>query len=86
MRKDHVRLEGDEFLRQLRDPSTSRGVAIIDLDVAALSPSQPLKLLSKTDEAWLHPWIVRSQTHEHANPPNTAGLLRVCCHRPCDKA
>jgi hypothetical protein len=56
--------------------------AIIDLQIAALAPTQFLKCLQECSSANLCFGIVFGQVHKHADAPHTLRLLRTRRDRP----
>src|SRR5262245_36554975 len=62
--------------------SASRREAIVQMDVAALRPSEPLKRLPESREPLLQFRIALREGYHHANPPPLVGLLRARRERP----
>jgi len=62
--------------------SASRREAIVQMDVAALRPSEPLKRLPESREPLLQFRIALREGYHHANPPHLVGLLRMRHERP----
>ena len=69
MGQDHVGLGGDHLLGErliLVRPAGRE--AYVDVDVAALRPSQLFHSLPESGEALLHVRLVRGRGHQHADP------------------
>ena len=76
MREDYVGPQGDQLFRQRLRLSAAGRKTNIDAHIAALRPSEPLKLLSKLREARCGVRIILSNAHQHADPAHALALLR----------
>src|SRR6516225_2193332 len=77
-------MQRDQFLREYRKLiKISAGKAIIDVNGAALDPSQSREAIAESSKLRLRPWIVRRHAHKYTDPPRRRRLLRARYQRPC---
>src|SRR6516225_21959 len=55
------------------------------MDVTSLRPTELAKSLPKQGNALLPVWIVLTSRYQHADPPQSLGLLRARCERPSSR-
>jgi hypothetical protein len=77
MCEDHVGSQRDQFLRALLDLSAGGRKAVVDVEIAALRPTQLFEPLLQLREPCLRFRIVLGQADEHPDPPNAVALLRA---------
>ena len=83
----HVGLQGDQLFRiHTRPISIGAGPTNIDLQVAAVCPTQLRKLLYELRESGLCLRIVFVTAYQHTDLPHAVALLRVCHHWPRHRA
>jgi hypothetical protein len=76
-------LEINQLFREHPQPvSVASGPTNLRPHVAAIGPTQFRKPLHESGKEGLYLRIAFVPRHEHADPPQPAGLLRACRERP----
>src|ERR1039458_6350466 len=78
MTDDDVRRQIDQLLCKNFDAAdVTASPAVIDLEIAALAPTELVETLPKYRNARTCVRVVLGGRHQHANPPHSLGLLRT---------
>src|SRR5262249_19685615 len=82
--QQHVGLQTDElFCKCAQQIDVAGAPTHVDPHIAAFGPAELGKMPREFREQRLTFWIGRGKIHEHADPPNLIGPLRVRRERPC---
>ena len=83
MSDDDVGRQLDQLLCKSSDAvDVTASPAVIDLEIAALAPTELVETLPKCRNARTCVRVVLGGRHQHANPPHPFRLLRVHRKRP----
>src|ERR1700720_2255005 len=86
MTDDDVRRQIDQLLCKNFDAAdVTASPAVIDLEIAALAPTELVETLPKYLKLRTCVRVVLGGVHQHANPAHPLGLLRTRRERPCDR-
>src|SRR6516164_8635177 len=84
--QQHVGLQTDKlFCECVQQIDVAAAPAHVDPHIAAFGPAELGKMPREFREQRLTFWIGRGITHEHADPPNLIGPLRVRRERPSSR-
>src|SRR6516165_2132652 len=82
--QQHVGLQPDKLSCEcVQQIDVAAAPAYLDPHIAAFGPAELGKMPCESREQCLTFWIGGGITHEHPDPPNLIGLLRVRRERPC---